>query len=241
MNFRGTMRQLVKSSIAQRVMPGITPLCRFICLRFDDYHPANDLTTWKRTLSAYDDRDLRGLIAVCPNFGNQPLRKQDVKFLHRLRSNGWEIAQHGYTHDNLAGGDRPSEFQGVDFDEQYHRIGAGRQILEDLGFSPRTFVPPWHRFDDATLRALAAHDFDCINEGRCFYPRRKHGITLVPTHPPGLHSDTICVGVITLVGHPHLDDNPMRNAHRVAGFENRIRTPSEICDWWIRKWSGRGT
>jgi len=231
---REAARRAVKSPAVRRLMPGITPLCRRVCLRFDDYHQANDPGAWKRTLARYSEQGLRGVVAVCPTFEGEPLAAEEAGFLELLRADGWEIAQHGYTHEDIADAGYRSEFRGVDPEEQRRRVGAGKDLLEERGFSPRTFIPPWHQFDGATLRALRDHGFDCLNEGRWPLPRRKHGVTLVPTHPPGLHVDTIAVGVITLVGHPHIDADPMANAGRVAGHEGKVRTPAEVADWWRR-------
>ncbi|OTF00457.1 hypothetical protein B9G49_07525 [Halorubrum sp. SD683] len=209
-----------------------------VCLRFDDYHQDVDNDTWVEVLSRYDDRGLRGVIAVCPKFEGNRLSADVVEFLHELRRNGWEIAQHGYEHEDVGKGrggllyDERSEFGGLDYDEQKRRIGAGRDILESHDIEPTTFIPPWHEYDRTTIRALAANDFDCINEGRWPFPRTVEGITLVPTHVPAITPSMLGAGVVTLVSHPQLEDHPMRNAKAVAGYEDRLRTPSEIVDWW---------
>lgn len=226
--------------------PGVTPFS-LVCLRFDDYHQAIDHQTWVDVLDAYDDRGLRGLVAVVPEYEGERLSAEVVPLLHELESNGWEIAQHGYRHEDVGEGrasqgtlgrlgrelyDERSEFAGVPYDEQARRIGAGRDVLEDHGLAPTTFVPPWHEYDRDTVRALAEHGFTALNEGRWPLPRTVEGVTLVPTHPPGVTPAMAAVGVVTLVGHPHLDDDPLANAATVAGHERRIRTPAEIADWW---------
>jgi peptidoglycan/xylan/chitin deacetylase (PgdA/CDA1 family) len=217
--------------------PGITRIS-LVCLRFDDYHQDVDNETWVDVLSRYDDHGLRGVIGVIPKYQDELLSGDVVPFLHELRENGWELAQHGYTHEDIGEGrggylyDERSEFCGVPLAEQRRRIGAGRDILESHGIEPTTFIPPWHEYDRNTARALAEHGFDCINEGRCPVPRTVEGVTLVPTHPPSVTPYTFSVGVVTLVSHPQFEDDPMRNADAVLGRSARVRTPSEIVSWW---------
>ena len=104
--------------------------------------------------------------------------------------------------------------------------------LESHGIEPTTFIPPWHEYDRTTVRVLAENGFDCINEGRWPIPRTVEGITLVPTHIPAITPYMIGAGVMTIVSHPQLDDYPMSSADAVVGHEDRVKTPSEIVDWW---------
>jgi hypothetical protein len=180
---------------------------------------------------------MRGVVGVIPEYEGNRLSASVVEFLHDLRENGWELAQHGYTHENVGEGrggllyDTRSEFAGLDYAEQERRIGAGRDILESHGISPTTFIPPWHEYDRTTVRALGAEGFNCLNEGRWPVPRTIDGVTLVPTHVPAVTPAYLGVGVITLVGHPHLEDDPMANVDLAAGHEERLRTPAAVVDW----------
>jgi peptidoglycan/xylan/chitin deacetylase (PgdA/CDA1 family) len=219
------------------IWPGITR-ASLVCLRFDDYHQAVDHDQWVDVLSAYDDRGLRGVVGVIPKYEGERLSADVVEFLHDLADNGWELAQHGYTHEDVGDGrggplylDR-SEFAGLDESEQDHRVGAGRDILESHGIEPTTFVPPWHEYDRTTLRVLVDNGFDCLNEGRWPTPRTVAGVTLVPTHVPAVTPAMFAVGVVTVVSHPHLDDEPMAAATLVSGNEKRLRTPGEVAAWW---------
>lgn len=217
--------------------PGITRFS-LVCLRFDDYHQNVDNETWVDVLSRYNDRGLRGVVAVCPKYEGERLSADVVEFLDDLREDGWELAQHGYEHENVAEGrggplyDERSEFAGLDYDEQARRIGAGKDILESHGIKPTTFIPPWHEYDRTTARVLAANGFDCINEGRWPVPRTVEGVTLVPTHIPAITPYMVGAGVVTMVSHPQLEEYPMKNADDVAGYEDRVRTPSEVVEWW---------
>lgn len=217
--------------------PGITRLS-LVCLRFDDYHQDVDHAAWREVLTAYVERGLVGVVAVPPKFEGEPLSTDAADFLKELERSGWEIAQHGYTHENVGEGrggilyDERSEVGGLPRTEQERRIAAGRNLLREHGFEPTTFVPPWHEYDRATIRVLSDLGFTCLNEGRWPIPRTIDGVTLIPTHVPGVTPAMLAIGVVTLVGHPHLESEPMSNADLVSGFEDRLRTPSEVTAWW---------
>jgi peptidoglycan/xylan/chitin deacetylase (PgdA/CDA1 family) len=217
--------------------PGITRFS-LVCLRFDDYHQNADPETWVEVLSAYNERGIHGVVAVPPVYEGEKLSAEVVDFLHELVEDGWEVAQHGHRHEDVGKGrggplyDDRSEFAGLPFEEQTRKVGAGKEILQSHGFDPTTFVPPWHEYDRNTVRALAEEGFDCLNEGRWPVPRSVDGVTLVPTHVPAVTPYILGAGVLTLVRHPHIDTDPMKDARAVAGYENRVRTPSEVADWW---------
>lgn len=217
--------------------PGVTRFS-LVCLRFDDYHQNVDNETWVDVLRRYDGRELRGVVGVVPKYDGVELSADVVGLLHELREGGWELAQHGYKHENIGEGrggllyDDRSEFAGLDQEEQERRVGAGLDILQSHGLEPTTFIPPWHEYDRTTVRVLADTGFDCLNEGRWPLPRTIEGVTLVPTHIPAITPHMIGAGVVTLVSHPQLEDTPLRNANAVAGHEDRLRTPSDIVDWW---------
>jgi len=82
--------------------------------------------------------------------------------------------------------------------------------------------------------------FHCLNEGRLPVPRTVDGVTMVPTHVPGVTPYMLGVGVVTLVSHPHFEDEPMENAGAVEAHSSRLRTPSEIVDWWKGSSIARG-
>lgn len=220
--------------------PGITT-ASLVCLRFDDYHQDTDHKKWVDVLSRYNNRGLRGIIGVIPRYQDERLNEEVVGFLHGLQADGWEIAQHGYTHQDIGTGrggilyDERSEFAGIPLEEQRRRIGSGRDILESHGLHPTTFIPPWHEYDRNTVRALTKEGFNCVNEGRWPVPRTIENVTLVPTHIPGIPPNKVGAGVVTLVSHPHLTDTPMSNAATVMGYEDRLRTPNEIVDWWTNQ------
>ena len=87
-----------------------------------------------------------------------------VAYLRSLASNNlFELAQHGYDHhDNheLYGGQVPSEFRGMPYDEQYAEIAEGKNLMQSaFGTAPTSFIPPYNIGDYNTLKALAALNF----------------------------------------------------------------------------------
>lgn len=217
--------------------PGITRLS-LVCLRFDDYHQAVKHDVWQESLTAYMERGLVGVVAVPPKLEGEPLSADAADFLGDLERAGWEIAQHGYTHENVGDGrggilyDERSEVRGLPHAEQERRIGAGRDLLREHGFDPTTFVPPWHEYDRTTVNVLSDLGFTCLNEGRWPIPRTINGVTLVPTHVPWFTPNRLGVGVVTIVAHPHLDDEPLWAMSAVSRREDRVRTAGQIAEWW---------
>jgi len=87
-----------------------------------------------------------------------------VAYLRSLASNNlFELAQHGYDHhDNheLYGGQVPSEFRGMPYDQQYAEIAEGRNLMQSaFGTAPTSFIPPYNIGDYNTLKALTALNF----------------------------------------------------------------------------------
>jgi peptidoglycan/xylan/chitin deacetylase (PgdA/CDA1 family) len=74
----------------------------------------------------------------------------------------FEFAQHGYTHKANALGRYPlsSEFDRMPYAIQYNTIRHGRDdIKQAFGVTPTTFLPPFDKGDDNTLRAAKALGF----------------------------------------------------------------------------------
>lgn len=101
--------------------------------------------------------------------GQGPLESRKADLLAPYLGASLELAQHGYDHrpvgrDPLG---RPAEFSGQAAGEQAERIASGLHILERaVGRRPRTFVPPWNRFDAATCAALEELGFETLSAGR---------------------------------------------------------------------------
>ena len=73
-----------------------------------------------------------------------------------------------------------SEFAGRVFEDQLKDLEQGRGILKNFGFTPVTFIPPWHSFDGMTINALVKAGFKALSDGLFLYPRMTNGLLQLP-------------------------------------------------------------
>lgn len=87
-----------------------------------------------------------------------------------LATSGSEAALHGFTH-RTSRRSQPVrreyfEFRELSVDEQEKMIRTGTDTVERaLGVRPRTFIPPWNRFDAQTVVACARAGYERISAG----------------------------------------------------------------------------
>jgi predicted deacetylase len=160
-------------------------------LRFDDIAPG---MAWSR-FSAFDalasELDIPLLVGVVPHCLDSKLTREPAKanFWDVVRvwaGRGWTIAQHGYTHQYvtkipgiLAIGNK-SELAGLDYQEQYAKLKAGKDILVQQGVWQPVFMAPSHSFDYITLQALSDLEFYYLTDGYGVYPYKIGALTAVP-------------------------------------------------------------
>lgn len=140
-----------------------------LALRLDDPSETSDQEIESSILSTLDSCGLRATFAVIPfRISNEvrvalsPERARPLIDAHRLGV--IEVALHGNTHINRAGGANKSEFSGLPVSEQIRLIQEGAQHLGKI-FDTRIggFVPPFNRYDLNTLTALQQSGFDYIS------------------------------------------------------------------------------
>jgi peptidoglycan/xylan/chitin deacetylase (PgdA/CDA1 family) len=73
----------------------------------------------------------------------------------------FQFAQHGDTHQDLGPSpEGPSEFYGRPYAAQYNAIKQGRDdIIQAFGVTPTSFLPPYDKSDNNTLKAAKALGF----------------------------------------------------------------------------------
>ena len=81
-----------------------------------------------------------------------------------------EIALHGYSHrTNLKSNPKRREyfeFRDIALQEMVEQLTVGSEmIIRALGQKPTTFIPPWNRLDQNTVRACAACGFRVVSAG----------------------------------------------------------------------------
>lgn len=167
------------------------PKAQFI-IRWDDVSPRQDRKKFQSLVDLFIKYDIPAVLGVIPDNQDPEISFEPgdqaafIDELRALESRGWEIAQHGFRHvkhtDNggILGFNKASEFAGRDYDLQLQDLQQGRKILTDFGFDPVTFIPPWHSFDESTIKALGQSGFKTFSDGLFLYPRLTEKLLQLP-------------------------------------------------------------
>jgi len=150
-----------------------------VFMRFDDYCATSPPAIEQGLVVALRRTGLRATFAVVPALtegryhdpgerGTLPMNEAKLAFLREAVTAGVvDAALHGWNHRTRVSAPPHREFDGLDPAVQMDVIGKGAALLQTwTGAAPTVFVPPWNRYDNATLDALAAHGFRCISAHR---------------------------------------------------------------------------
>jgi len=138
---------------------------KYVIFRDDDVAPKAKFAELQAVNQVHIDKNVPVTLGIVPHqnasAGNQLLQdRQFLNYMQSIASNRlFEFAQHGYTHQsgNMAS---PSEFYGRPYTVQYDTIKKGRDdITRAFGVVPTTFVPPFDKGDNNTLKAAKALGF----------------------------------------------------------------------------------
>ena len=140
---------------------------KYIAFRNDDIRPGMSLDGLKAVNQVHIDENVPVTLGIIPHpneSGQANQLLQDSLFLPYMQSLAsnplFEFAQHGYSHTRNQVSEKPSEFIGLSYDDQYNRILKGRtDFVEAFGTAPKTFISPFNNYDDNTLKAAAALGF----------------------------------------------------------------------------------
>ena len=113
------------------------------------------------TFGVIPEPDRDGSQATAPSAGPLPPGRAQ-KLAAAARAGSLEIALHGCVHRSRVRGGK-SEFAGVDSRQQDSLLARGLAALRPLEPSPRTFIPPWNAYDEATLAALERNGFRTLS------------------------------------------------------------------------------
>ncbi|MGZ4920314.1 MAG: DUF2334 domain-containing protein [Halobacteriota archaeon] len=140
---------------------------KYVVFRCDDVAPKAKFAELQALTQVHVDMNVPVTLGVVPHpttgAGNELLA--DSKFVSYMKSlasnNLFEFAQHGYTHQNQGMNTfGPSEFYGRPYALQYNAIKQGRDdIHAAFGVTPTSFIPPFDKGDDNTLKAAKALGF----------------------------------------------------------------------------------
>ena len=141
-------------------------LKKYVIFRDDDVAPWNKLDTLKLVNQVHIDKNVPVTLGIVPHpslvkSGN--LLSADAEFFDYMKPIStnplFEFAQHGYTHHDNTGTPQ-SEFYGFPYSRQYETIKSGQSdLMNAFGVTPTTFIPPWDKGDDNTLRAIKSLGF----------------------------------------------------------------------------------
>ncbi|MGA7076691.1 MAG: DUF2334 domain-containing protein [Halobacteriota archaeon] len=138
---------------------------KYVIFRDDDVAPRAKFAELQAVNQVHIDKNVPVTLSIIPHQnasgGNQLLTdKQFLNYMRSLASNRlFEFAQHGYTHQSGSMAS-PSEFYGRPYAVQYDTIKKGRDdITQAFGVVPTTFVPPFDKGDNNTLKAAKALGF----------------------------------------------------------------------------------
>jgi peptidoglycan/xylan/chitin deacetylase (PgdA/CDA1 family) len=138
---------------------------KYVIFRDDDVAPRTKFAELQAVNQVHIDKNVPVTLGIVAHqnasAGNQLL--QDTQFLNYMRliasNHLFEFAQHGYTHQSVTMVS-PSEFYGRPYAVQYDTIKKGRDdIKQAFGVVPTTFIPPFDKSDNNTLKAAKALGF----------------------------------------------------------------------------------
>ena len=180
-------------------------------IRFDDVVPTMAWTHFRPFEELADQLGIPFLLGVVPDCQDPVLTVEPAldnfwDWLRAKKAAGWTIAQHGHQHlyETMSPGlleiGKKSEFSGLSYDDQYRKLAEGKSILVREAIWQNVFMAPSHSFDEVTLTALRALNFEFITDGYGFYPYDCHSLTAVPqlaSRPLGFGFgvETICLHV----------------------------------------------
>lgn len=160
---------------ARRSLPGVDPAAPpRVLLRFDEVpnYQAEDrpddrgASTFLRFHAVLSEAGVPYCAAVLPRVPRQALDPQatghrawtdeERDLLRLMRSDGVELALHGFDHrTRFADPRRHSELVGLDRAALTGLLDRGAAVLEEEGIRPRIFIPPFNRFSAAQYGVLA--------------------------------------------------------------------------------------
>lgn len=177
-------------------------------IRLDDVTPDMDWDKFNQVKTILDRYRICPLIGVVPDNRDRTLHKETQKeefwnILRELQQKGWKIAQHGTyhvyetEHCGILGINPFSEFAGLPYEEQLHKLKTGQKILRENGISTDIFMAPGHTYDANTIKALKECGFTTITDGLYKMPYMEDGILCIPCRMQGFRIskgvDTVCL------------------------------------------------
>ena len=163
-----------------------------LLLRLDDASEYMDVYKWRKMEELLDRYKVKPLFGIIPANKDANLLKYGKvdnfwDLVHSWIKKGWIPALHGYSHvfESNIGGINPinkkSEYAGIPYEQQLHKIIEGIKILKEHGINAKVFFAPAHTFDDNTIKALInGSDIRIISDTPACDIYWNKGITFIP-------------------------------------------------------------
>jgi peptidoglycan/xylan/chitin deacetylase (PgdA/CDA1 family) len=142
---------------------------KYVIFREDDVAPNADFAELQAVNQLNINMNVPVVMGIIPHpyttpSGNQLIEVNHtfLEYMRSLTSNHlFQFAQHGYTHLDLGPSPvGPSEFYGRPYATQYDAIKQGRDdITQAFGVTPTSFLPPFDKSDNNTVKACKALGF----------------------------------------------------------------------------------
>ena len=159
------------------------PSDKYIVFRSDDFAAFWSVSNAISITETLRNRGVPQVLSIVPTNVGYRLDDDPViaDYLKVIKDDATiEIALHGYDHS-------VHEFRDISYDDAMFKVGAGLEILQDvLDITPATFVPPYHEYNENTLRALEMHNTGTISSGYddlvngVAFRKDEHGILHLP-------------------------------------------------------------
>lgn len=211
-------------------------------IRLDDACSTMDHAKWLRMENLLDKYNIKPMVAVIPDnkdpaFNHEPI--DDDSFWNRVKAwqnKGWEIAQHGYTHEYVSknsgafsNGNQYSEFAGLLYTVQKAKIKKGYEILQNKGIKVKSWIAPAHTFDYDTVRALKEEtDINIISDTLALFPYKHQGFVWIPVQIANFIN--VPFGYWTVCIHPNeFNDKDFEKLEKaIQRFQSQIIGTHEI-------------
>lgn len=147
-----------------------------VVLRYDDYSEKSDTVLEEELISILAAEKTPCLFGVIPLVSEAdvhacfprdfvPLSAPKLEILKSAVARGIvTVAMHGVSHQTRGPGPEYGEFIGLGVEDQIVTLRNGQEFLQRaLGQRLDVFVPPWNRYDSATVDALKRLGFQCLS------------------------------------------------------------------------------
>ena len=114
---------------------------------------------------------------------NLPLGQAKIEMITSAVQDGViEVTMHGFSHQTIPAEGGHREFKGLEYNLQYEKISQGVTFLEEsLNVPITTFIPPWNRYDQNTLKALNEIGFTVLSANQEGEPLGSSPLLFLPS------------------------------------------------------------